>query len=210
VHLIDHHIAQALEKLRPLGVMRQNALMQHVRIADHDIATGAHRFARITRRIAVKGKGTHPERTGLIQRRQLRHLVLRQRLGGEHVQCLGLVTQGGLQYRQVVAQCFARCRRRHDHRMPACLHRFPGRRLVGVKPLDAAPGKRRSQPRIQPVRQRHVLPIPGRHHQLPGNARRILRAQARRQRLGWISRGWCQLLSRSAHALFSIRSPGVE
>ena len=54
VDLVDHDIAQAFEKLRPLGVMRQQALVQHVRIADHDVAMQANGLTRIARRVDMR------------------------------------------------------------------------------------------------------------------------------------------------------------
>jgi hypothetical protein len=42
VHFVDHHVLQVLEELRPLGVVGQDRLVQHVGIADHDLAVQAH------------------------------------------------------------------------------------------------------------------------------------------------------------------------
>ena len=57
VDFVDHHEAQVLEELRPLGVVRQDRLVQHVRIADHDVAMQSDRLARIAWRVAVEGEG---------------------------------------------------------------------------------------------------------------------------------------------------------
>ncbi len=50
VQLIDHHVAQIFEQALPLGVVRQDAGVQHVRIGEHDVAFFADGFARVARR----------------------------------------------------------------------------------------------------------------------------------------------------------------
>ena len=67
VHLVDHHVAQVLEELRPLGVVRQDGLVQHVRVADHDVAMQADGLAGIARGVAVEGEGLHAEYAGAVQ-----------------------------------------------------------------------------------------------------------------------------------------------
>ena len=61
VQFVDDDERQRLEELRPLGVMRQDRLVQHVRVRDHDIAARAHRLARIARGVAVEGEGLDAE-----------------------------------------------------------------------------------------------------------------------------------------------------
>src|SRR6187402_2868447 len=61
MNLVDDDVAQALEELRPLGVMRQNRLMQHIWVADDDVAMNANRAARIARRIAIERESTYAE-----------------------------------------------------------------------------------------------------------------------------------------------------
>ena len=39
------HLREALEELGPLGVVGQDALVQRVRVAHHDVAAGAHGLA---------------------------------------------------------------------------------------------------------------------------------------------------------------------
>ena len=110
VHLVDDHVAQVLEELRPLGVVRQDRLVQHVGIADHDVAVQADRLARIARRVAIEGEGAHAEVAGAVEFQQFRHLVLRQRLGREQVQRLGPLLQHRL--RPPAGCSTATCRRR--------------------------------------------------------------------------------------------------
>ena len=145
VHLVDHDVAQGFEELRPLRVMRQDRLVQHVRVADDDVALHADRLARIGRRVAIERRREQPEPTRTIELEQLRHLVLRQRLGREQVQRLRLRRPHRLDHRQVVAERLARRGRRdHDH-MPPGLHLVPRLALVAVKPLHAAPLERLAQ-----------------------------------------------------------------
>ena len=165
VHLVDDHIAQAFEKLRPLGVVRQDALMQHVGVADDDIAAGTHRFARVTRRVAIEGEGAHAEIRAAVELDELGHLILRQRLGRKQVESLGLFLEYALQHRQVVAQGFARRGGRDHYRMPAGTKMIPGRALVGVEPWDTAAVEGGGQARIE---IRGHLGVAGRlrgHHQ---------------------------------------------
>lgn len=125
VDLVDHHIAQVLEELRPLGVMRQDRLMQHVRVAHHDIAMQADRLPRIAGRVAIEGEGFHAQFSGAVQLQQLGHLILRQRFGREQVQRLGAAGHCCTHHRQRVAQRFARRGGRHDRHMFAALGSRP-------------------------------------------------------------------------------------
>ncbi len=104
VHLVDDDIAQILEKLRPLGVVRQYRLVQHVRVADHDIAMQANGLARITGSVAIKGKRFDAQLTRPIQFQQFGDLILCQGLGWKQVQGLGLLRHGRRDYRQCEAQ----------------------------------------------------------------------------------------------------------
>ncbi|KAG1605667.1 hypothetical protein G6F46_013575 [Rhizopus delemar] len=83
VHFVDDDVAQVLEELRPLGVMRQDRLVQHVRVGDHDIAVQADSLARVAGGVAVEGEGFHPQIAGAVELQQLGHLVLGQCLGRE-------------------------------------------------------------------------------------------------------------------------------
>ncbi|MCW0466126.1 hypothetical protein NB705_003199 [Xanthomonas sacchari] len=156
VDLVDHHIAQVLEELRPLGVMRQDRLVQHVRVADHDVAVQADRLARIAGGVAVEGEGLHPEVAGTVEVQQLGHLVLRQRLGREQVQRLGLRGHRRGHHRQRVAQRLARGGGGDDGHVLAALRRVPGLGLVAVQLRDAAFAQRGGQRRRHVVRDRRV------------------------------------------------------
>ena len=56
VQLIDHDIAQILESLGPLGVVRQNARVQHVGIGQHHVGPLPDRPAGVLRSVAVVGE----------------------------------------------------------------------------------------------------------------------------------------------------------
>ena len=90
VQLVDDHVPQVLEQLRPARMVRQDARVHHVGIAEHKMRAPANRPPRILRRVAVVG-----ERADLIatapgerfaHRLQLGELVLGERFGREEIQ----------------------------------------------------------------------------------------------------------------------------
>ena len=83
VQLVDDHVLQVLEQAGPLGVVRQDARMQHVGIGDHDLRLLADGLAHAGRRVAVVGVQAQPVAQGLVQVEQLGQLVLGQGLGRE-------------------------------------------------------------------------------------------------------------------------------
>ena len=56
VHLIDDDIFKILKKVDPFGVVRQDSLMQHVRIGHNDMSLFPDDNAGILGRVPVKGK----------------------------------------------------------------------------------------------------------------------------------------------------------
>ena len=85
VQLVDHHVAEVLEELRPLRVVRQDARVQHVGIGQHEVRASAHRAPRVLRRVAVVREHPHVG-AGSRPARQLRELVLGERLGRKQVE----------------------------------------------------------------------------------------------------------------------------
>ncbi len=80
--------------------MRQDRLVQHVRIGHHDVAMQADRLARITRGIAIEGEGLDAQIASTVEFQQLGHLVLCQRLVGNRysalaLSCIAALTTGG-------------------------------------------------------------------------------------------------------------------
>ena len=153
VQLVDHHEAQRLEELRPLGVMGQDPLVEHVRVGDDDVAVRAHRLARVAGRVAVEGVGANAEVAGRVQLQDLGDLVLRERLGGEEVERLGARLERGVDDRQVVAERLARGGRRDDYGVAAGRDVVPRLALVAVEAEDAALAQRPGEPRVEAGRE---------------------------------------------------------
>ena len=145
VHLIDDDKAQVLEELRPLGVMRQDRLVEHVRIADHHIAIEADRLPGIARRIAIEGGGPQAEVACRIEFQQLSHLILGQRLGGEQVKRFGTLLHGRTHHGQRVAQGLARGGGCGHDQVTTLFGRLPGLGLVGIQRGDASRTQRCSK-----------------------------------------------------------------
>ena len=56
MQLVDHDEPEILEELRPTRMVRQDARVQHVRVAQHHVRAGAHRAPRVLGRVAVIGE----------------------------------------------------------------------------------------------------------------------------------------------------------
>ena len=108
MHLVDDHIAQVAQETRPLGVLRQDAGVQHVGIRQDEVRLAAQFLARARRRVAIVDAGVQhgPElQSGLRQTREALQLILRQRLGGEQVERgRARLLEQALECRQVEAQ----------------------------------------------------------------------------------------------------------
>ena len=65
VQLVDHDEPQVLEELRPARMVRQDARVQHVGIAEHDVRRAANRPPRVRRRVAVVGE--HADRMRVVR-----------------------------------------------------------------------------------------------------------------------------------------------
>ena len=203
VQLVHHHEGQALEELGPLGVMGQDRLVEHVRVADDDVAAGAHRLAGVPGGISVEGVGAYAQIPGLVQLRQLRHLVLGQGLGGEEIERLPALGEDRIQHRQVVAECLAGGGGGgHDH-MPAGPGEVRGLPLVGVEPGDAALPQGLREPRVQIFRQTDKPCLPGRLDQPPGDAGAIAGIEPAYQRGDRIGRSDLLLCTHGASGVES-------
>ena len=151
MHLVDDHEFQVLEELRPLGMVREDALVQHVGIGDDDIPVRAHRLARIARRVAIEGVSTDAEVARLVEFQQFRHLILGQRLGGEKIESFGPLLQHRLDHRQVVAQRLAGGCRGDDDNMLAGRDAVPRLALMAVELPDAALDQTLGNARVKPI-----------------------------------------------------------
>ena len=161
VQLVDDDEVEVLEQLRPSRMVREDARVHHVGIAEDDVRARANGAARILRRVAVVG--VHADRFAadvadrLRELVQLRHLILRERLGRKQIQrARRRLLQDAIENRQVVAERLARCRRRGDDDLPPAgdvRERFG---LVRVELRDAARFERGAQARIDLRRERRV------------------------------------------------------
>ena len=112
VQLVDDDVAQILEELRPPRMVRQDAGVHHVGIAEHQMRAGANRATSVLRRVAVVGEHADLLARGRVQRLahrlQLRELILRERLGRkQHSARLAWILQDRMQDRRVVAERLA-------------------------------------------------------------------------------------------------------
>jgi hypothetical protein len=89
VRLVDDHVAQLLEQLEPLRVMRQDGGVEHVRVGHHDLSGGPDQRPNGHWRVAVVDTSVDVDvgrRSKLAEGRQL---VLAERLGREEVEGAG-------------------------------------------------------------------------------------------------------------------------
>ena len=141
------------------GMVRQDSRVQHVGIAQHHVGAGPDSAARVLRRVPVVGVDPDFSAASLGdlagQLVQLRHLVLRQRLGWEQVKrARGRVLQDRVEDRQVVAERLARGRRRGDDDVPAGGDLPEGFGLVGVEIGCPASRERGDQSMVELVGER--------------------------------------------------------
>ena len=178
--LVDHHVAQVLEELRPLRVVRQDGLVEHVGVGHDDVAVQADRLARVAGGVAVEGEGLHPEVAGAVELEQLGDLVLRQRLGREQVQRFRARRHCCTHHRQRVAQRLARGGRGDDGDVFATLGGGPGVGLVAVEAVDAARAQSIGECQRDIIGNRRVVALATGDGEAAGDAVGI----ALRQRLG--------------------------
>ncbi len=143
VHFVDHDVPQVLEELHPLGVVRQDAAVEHVGVGHHQMAARADGFARVLRCVSVVGERPDVGADVGNQRVQLRELILGQRLGREEIERAGLgLPQHPIEHWQVVAEGLSRGGRSDHDRVFPLANRFEGLALMGVQPLDPAAEER--------------------------------------------------------------------
>ena len=163
VQLVDDHVAEVLEQLRPPRMVRQDARVHHVRIAQHQVRARPDRPPRVLRRVAVVGEhadllAAKLRGEGFGHRLQLGELILRERLGGKQIQrAAGGSCRIAVQDRRVVAERLARRRRRDHHDVTAGQRVLDRLGLMRVELRDPARLKRPQQTRIERRRKRGVL-----------------------------------------------------
>ena len=161
---IDDDVLQVFKQLDPLGVMGQNAAVEHIGIGDHHMARLPDGPPGRRRGVAVVGEGFDIHAQQLNDLVELAHLIGGQGLGGEKIESTGVgVLQYGREHRQIVAHGLAAGRGRDHHDVLAPGRRLDGLGLMGIQPLHA--------PLAQHGRQ--LLVHAGRPIRVPGGARRI-------------------------------------
>ena len=168
VQLVDDDVAEVLEELGPLRVVRQHARVQHVGIGQDDVRAPADGAARVLRRVAVVGEHADLDvrraRDLLRQPVEFGELVLRQGLRRKQVQGpRGGIGQDPVHHGDVVAERLPRRGRRRHHHVPAGEGMLDRAGLVGVEPVDAPPGQGRAQPGVDARREVLVAGVAGRH-----------------------------------------------
>ena len=158
VQLVDDDVAQVLEELGPLRVVRQHARVQHVGVGQHDVRAPADGAARVLRRVAVVREHADLDvgrpRDFLGEPIELRQLILREGLGREEVERpRGGIREDPVHHRDVVAQRLARRRRRGHHHVAAGQRVLDRAGLVGVEAVDAAPRQGGAQPGVDARRE---------------------------------------------------------
>ena len=168
--LVNDDIAQVLKQFDPLGMMRQDAGVQHVRVGNHDMAGLPHGLAGSGGRVPVIGIGFDIHAHALDHVIQFADLIRGQGLGREKIERAGvLVLQNGGQHRQVIAHGFAGSGGRDHGHVLSPGGGLQALCLVSIQAVDAAFGKHRNQPGIQAVRERGRLRRPGRNNLPPGD-----------------------------------------
>ena len=139
--------------------------MKHVGIGHHDVPCLSDRSAAAGRRVAVVRVNAQIGGKAVLQRAELRQLVLRQCFGRKHKQSPPVrALQEALENGQVVAQCFSACGRRHHHQVAAAANRLVGVCLVGIEPFDATRRQRTGELGPEIVRQGNESSLCRRDH----------------------------------------------
>ena len=83
VKLVHHHVLQVGKELLPLGMVRQNAGVEHVRVGDHDVTLLADCLPGVVGRVAVIGEGLDVRLHLADEVMHFCHLVIGQGLCGK-------------------------------------------------------------------------------------------------------------------------------
>jgi hypothetical protein len=177
MQLVDDDIPQILEELGPTRVMRKDARMHHVGIAEDEVRTRADRPPGVLRRIAVVREhadlGGRPLLERFAHRLQFSELILGERLRREEVQrpARGIL-ENRVKNRSVVAERLAGRRRRGHDDVSAPERMLDRGRLVCVWRRDPTRGQGLAEPAVERLWKRGVLsgdcgqPADGRHVQI--------------------------------------------
>ena len=121
VQFVQHYKFEVLKKPAPFSVMRQDAPVEHIGIAENDMTMRAYRRPRVLRRIAIVGIDTN---TACAKRvcpaHEVVQLIVGEGLGGVEVERSRIrFFEDALKHGQVVAKGFTRSRGRDNHHILA-------------------------------------------------------------------------------------------
>src|SRR5262249_13200438 len=191
---------------------RQDALVQHVGIAQDDVAFGTHGRARILWRVAVIGENADFAGQIVGPFHQVIELVVGQGFGRIEVEgSSNRVLKDTLQHRQVVAKRLARSGGRNDHHILPIFGKFKGSGLMRVKLRNSPAFQCRSELRLDPGRKVYKPRLSRWDVMVPGYGLVPLELAEKIAQRGWFSNGnilQCQL-GLGSHA-FRIARPSAK
>ena len=157
VGLVDDDPLEVCEEIPPAPVVGQDSDVEHVGVAQHEVASPAYGRPLVLRRIAVVDRVAEVRR---VQGRQGAGLVLSERLGRVQVERPALrITGDRVENRQVEGERLARSRGRgHHHSAAVC--RLEGVGLVAEQGPDARCPQRPGERRLEPPGQRYGPALP--------------------------------------------------
>ena len=159
VHIVDDHVVQVTEEVRPAIVLREDPQVQHVRIGEDDLRLLANRSALRGGRIAVV---CAPRKVGQPKLGEPIGLILGQGFGRKEIQRTRiLIVRQRFQHGQVIAQRLSARGGRDDDHVRASARRGHRLDLVRVQARDALRPKRLLQHRRQRRIQLCVARRPG-------------------------------------------------
>ena len=151
VQLVEHNVAEVLEELHPLGVVGEDARVEHVRVRDDDVSSAANRRAHRGRGVAVVRVGLEIDIDILRESLKLGELILGERLRREDVERAGRrILRDRVDDRKVVAEGLAARGRGDDDGVLSGVGGLERVGLVGVEREDPAPPERRRDAAVEP------------------------------------------------------------
>src|SRR5665213_3344892 len=156
--LIDHNVFQVFKKLGPLGVMREDAAVQHIGIGEHNVGPLAYGAPRILGSVAIVGEGADVRPHRPDQTMQFFELIFRERLRREKIEGARAGLSGQtIEHGKVVAKGFTAGGGRYDDDIFAGGDSGIRFRLVRVRSVDTAGGKHLTQFRVHMFRKVPVI-----------------------------------------------------
>ncbi len=151
VRLVHDDVGEVVQDVRPAVVMRQDAHVEHVRVAEDQVRPLAHLPAPFGRRVAVVDRGPDAGHLQLGQRAQL---ILRERLGRVQVERTPLrLGREGVEHGQVEGERLAARGSGRDDHVAAFARAVPRFALVRVERFDPSCRERVADAWMQVVRE---------------------------------------------------------